>query len=208
MQINEKEYAIIREISNNHLPDQRKLAQNAGISLGLTNMIIKRLVNKGYVKVKQLNQKKIQYILTPKGFTEKARKSYDYIVKTVNVFKNIREYVVSLIREQINKGYRNFVVCGRGDIAELAVDILLGLSSQGIKYEVKNSTSPVTFESYRDEKQSGRTSTDIIKYLSEKGQFVPKTVARRIRPPLGKAYARCRPQKPQNRSSFETVTLV
>ena len=71
--ISEKEYAIIREIHKNHIPDQRTLATRTGISLGMTNIIIKKLIKKGYIKAKQLNQKKIQYILTPKGFTEKAR---------------------------------------------------------------------------------------------------------------------------------------
>ena len=44
------------------------------ISLGMTNLL-SRLVAKGYIRIRQLNKKKTEYILTPKGFTEKYHKS-------------------------------------------------------------------------------------------------------------------------------------
>ena len=83
--VSEKEFAVINEISNNHLPDQRTIADRAGISLGMTNLIIKRLIGKGYIKAKQLDKRKIQYLITPKGFSEKANKSYNFALKTINL---------------------------------------------------------------------------------------------------------------------------
>ncbi len=43
----------------------------------------KNAIKKGYVKALQLNRRKIQYMLTPKGFSEKAKKSYSYTVRTI-----------------------------------------------------------------------------------------------------------------------------
>ncbi len=42
MEITDKELTIIKEIANNHQPNQRGIAKNTGLSLGLVNLIIKR----------------------------------------------------------------------------------------------------------------------------------------------------------------------
>ena len=46
-EISEKEFAVIREISINRFPNQRTIATKTGFSLGLTNLIIKKLVKTG-----------------------------------------------------------------------------------------------------------------------------------------------------------------
>src|SRR5687767_9748398 len=52
---------------------QRSLASKLGIALGLTNIYLKRLVRKGYVKCVNIQSNRLQYLLTPKGITEKTR---------------------------------------------------------------------------------------------------------------------------------------
>jgi DNA-binding MarR family transcriptional regulator len=79
--IGERELRIIEEISQNQNLTQRKISHKLGLSLGMTNIILKRLASKGYIKVKGLNRRKVQYILTPKGFAEKTKKSYRYFLK-------------------------------------------------------------------------------------------------------------------------------
>ena len=81
--IGERELKIIEEISQDKNLTQRKISHRLGLSLGMTNIILKRLVSKGYIKVKGLDRRKVQYILTPKGFTEKTKKSYRYFLKTI-----------------------------------------------------------------------------------------------------------------------------
>ena len=120
MEISEKEFAVIREISNNHLPDQRTIATRTGISLGLTNLIMKRLVKMGYVKAKQLTSKKIQYILTPIGFKEKAKKSYNFTLKTINTVKTMREAIQGLIVKRNKAGITNFEIHGDSELADIA----------------------------------------------------------------------------------------
>ena len=97
MEITEKEFAVIKEISGNHLPDQRTISHRTGISLGLTNLIIKRLITKGYIKATQLNRKKIQYMLTPKGFSEKADKSYRFALKTITHFRMLKDNIQNIL---------------------------------------------------------------------------------------------------------------
>ncbi len=47
---------------------QRNLAKKLGIALGLTNLYLKRLARKGYIKLKTVPPKRIKYYLTLKGF--------------------------------------------------------------------------------------------------------------------------------------------
>ena len=114
-----KELKLILEISKNGNTTQRNLSKRTNLSLGLVNLILKRLVRRGYIKSKELDAKKVEYILTPKGFAEKARKSYAYIFKTIDMVKNIREEIKRIILKEYKNGNREFVVLGEGSLTDL-----------------------------------------------------------------------------------------
>lgn len=134
--IGDREHIVIEEISRNYDITQRKISKKLGMSLGMTNLILKRLTSKGYIKVKQLSGKKVRYILTPKGFTEKAKKSYRFILKTIDSLKNIKQEIQNLIMKEYGKGEREFVICGVGELATIAEIAFrdLGLKDVRIKY--------------------------------------------------------------------------
>jgi len=174
LNISEKEFAVIREISNNHLPDQRTIAIRTGISLGLTNLLIKRLIKKGYIKAKQLNQKKIQYLLTPQGFTEKAKKSYHFTMKTIHLFKNIKEKIQALILEEYKKGACRFCITGGNELADIAEFAANQLKDANINCtRLKDTATDENIASLIIESlENGSTkhSIDLMNYLSEAGQ--------------------------------------
>ncbi|MFH1778091.1 MAG: winged helix-turn-helix transcriptional regulator [Candidatus Omnitrophota bacterium] len=119
MQISEKEYAVIQELFNNHSPSQRTIAKNTGISLGMANIIIKRLVKTGYIKISGLNKGKIQYLLTAKGFAEKAAKTYNYTLRTVESLRIIKKKIQEVILYAYRKGVRNFFTQGKNELADI-----------------------------------------------------------------------------------------
>jgi DNA-binding MarR family transcriptional regulator len=172
MEISEKEFAVIREISNNHLPDQRLIATRAGISLGLTNLIIKRLIKKGYIKAKQLDRKKIQYLLTPKGFSEKAKKSYNFTLRTIGFFTTIREKLQELITSGCQKGAIEFAISGNDELADIVEFALKNMPDKTVKFSrnSKESTSDgkTLLTVYTAEKNY---SVDIMDTLVESGLF-------------------------------------
>lgn len=119
MGISEREFSIIKEIANNHHPSQRAMARKLGISLGLTNILIRRLVKKGLLKARQLNRRKVQYILTPEGFSEKAKKSYDYTLRTIDSLKRLKKGIQQIALREYDKGARDFTIVGRGELGDL-----------------------------------------------------------------------------------------
>jgi DNA-binding MarR family transcriptional regulator len=68
---------------------QRDLAQVAGTSLGMTNSILKRLAKKGWITIKKLNSRNIQYAITLDGLNEIVHRSYRYFKRTI---KNVVFY--------------------------------------------------------------------------------------------------------------------
>jgi DNA-binding MarR family transcriptional regulator len=70
-------------------PRQRDLAQVAGTSLGMTNSILKRLAKKGWITIKKINSRNIQYAITLDGLNEIIHRSYRYFKRTI---KNVAFY--------------------------------------------------------------------------------------------------------------------
>ena len=103
------EYIILENIydSSRQPLRQRDLAQIAGASLGMTNSILKRLAQKGWITVKKLNSRNIQYAITRDGINEIVHRSYRYFKRTIQnavYFKDILEDVVhQAMRNNINK---------------------------------------------------------------------------------------------------------
>jgi DNA-binding MarR family transcriptional regulator len=116
---------ILEEIEKDHSPRQRELAQKLNISLGLVNSFIKRLIQKGYFKVTMIPKNRIKYILTPKGFTEKTRLTYEYFKFSYHFYKDARLKLSEIFKDFSEKGVTRIVFYGMSDLSEIAYLSLL-----------------------------------------------------------------------------------
>ena len=117
--LEEREFELINIIGAQLGSNQRDLSRHLDLSLGLTNMILRRLIAKGYIRMRQLNKRKVEYLLTPKGFAEKTRKSIKYTLKTINSIGLIKERLKKIIRELYERGERKFFLLGDSDLVVL-----------------------------------------------------------------------------------------
>lgn len=117
--LNEREFELINIIGAQLGANQRDLSKQLDISLGMTNLLVRRLVAKGYIRIRQLNKKKTQYMITPKGFTEKYHKSIHYTLKTIRSIGLIRNQLNIIIQRLYYQGERVFFILGNSDLAEL-----------------------------------------------------------------------------------------
>jgi len=143
--VNEKELKVIEEISRETRLTQREISRRTKLSLGAVNIIIKRLMKRGMVKTRNLNPRKIEYIITPKGFTEKTRKTYNYVLKTVNLVKLVREEIAKIVLEEYNRGQKKFLILGNDDLADIIELALKGFDYERVQSiaEVKNKNAVV-----------------------------------------------------------------
>ncbi len=132
--IGERELKIIEEISQDRNLTQRKISHRLGLSLGMTNLILKRLVTKGYIKVKGLNRRKVQYILTATGFAEKTRKSYRYFLKTICLLQEMKKKIQHLVLMEYEKDETHFIILGDGELADIVELSLKGLNKSELEY--------------------------------------------------------------------------
>ena len=102
---------------------------------------------------------KVEYILTPKGLAEKAKKSYNYVLKTVNLVKLVREEIAKIVLEEYNKGQKKFVILGSDDLADIIELALKGFDYKRVAdaKEIKDNDAMVLIGKYSHDVSGLRT---------------------------------------------------
>ncbi len=94
---------ILRDISKNPCISQREIASRNGVSLGKANYVIRSLVDKGHVKVRNFrkseNKKGYMYLLTPNGVATKARLTVEYLRRKMDEYEKLRRELDELKQE-------------------------------------------------------------------------------------------------------------
>jgi len=126
--LNEREFELINIIGKRLGSNQRDLSQQLNLSLGQTNMLIRRLVAKGFIRISQLDKRKVQYMLTPKGMSENMRKAVKYTLNTINSFGLIKNNLKTILNEHYARGHRAFFVYSEPDLTALVEQTFLELS--------------------------------------------------------------------------------
>jgi DNA-binding MarR family transcriptional regulator len=132
--LGEKEFALIQAISKNPTLTQRGLSQTTGLSLGMTNLLIKRLARKGLIKVHQLDWKRTSYLLTFKGALEKSRKAYRYTLYTWRIFRQVLDNIETALRREYESGRREFWFVAQDELRDLLGEEIGGLSLDGARF--------------------------------------------------------------------------
>jgi DNA-binding MarR family transcriptional regulator len=130
----DNEVLILEEIEKNPNTTQRDLSEKTGLSLGMVNILLKRFIRKGFVKLERLNSKSFRYILTPEGFKEKSKKTIEYMKIYYRRTLLIKQKVERII--QTYGRNRTYVLFGKDkEMKEIIEGILKELR---VKYLTKN----------------------------------------------------------------------
>jgi DNA-binding MarR family transcriptional regulator len=113
------EMSLLEQIESDPDVTQASLATRLGVAVGTVNWHLKRLIAKGYIKVKRAERRKLRYIITPEGIAFRARLTVDYIEQSFLLYRSIRERVIHLLEEVRMAGYNQVCIEGDGDIADI-----------------------------------------------------------------------------------------
>ncbi len=129
-----RELKVLHELSTNRFSTQRFLAKKMGVALGLTNLMIRRCVKKGYIKIINIQKNRIQYLVTPQGIAEKTRLTYEYLEYSLHLYRGVREALRKTLEQVAASGGKNIVFLGPGEIAEISYLTMkeLGLNLTGV----------------------------------------------------------------------------
>lgn len=100
-----RELTLLEQIESDPDVNQSSLAAHLGVAVGTVNWLIKRMVDKGYVKVKRAQRKKLRYIITPAGMALRARLTVEYVERSFQLYRKMRQRVSRLLDELRDQGY-------------------------------------------------------------------------------------------------------
>jgi EPS-associated MarR family transcriptional regulator len=90
------QFEVLRKIQKRPNSSQRELAKQLGFSLGKLNYCLKALKLKGLVKINNFKNQKnklkyVQYVLTPKGISERTRLTINFMKKKMDEYDQLKK---------------------------------------------------------------------------------------------------------------------
>lgn len=108
---------------------QRTLSLRLGIALGLTNLYLKRLVRKGYVKCVTVAPNRLMYMVTPRGVARRVRLTYEFMKYSLDFYRDVRTHLRQTLPSDLGER-RRVAIYGTGDAAELVYLLLKDVGAE------------------------------------------------------------------------------
>ena len=97
---------LLRKLEGNPEYTQRELSQEMGVSLGKINYCMKKLIEKGWVKLSNFghnpNKSVYIYLLTPKGIEQKARLTFSFLKIKIKEYEMLKDEI-SILQQDSEK---------------------------------------------------------------------------------------------------------
>ena len=125
---------LLNELTSRPGITQRELSKRIGVALGLTNLMLRRLAKKGYIKIMGTKRSRIHYLITPQGILEKTRLTYEFIQYSMQLYGGVRRFLRERLAILARAGDRRILLYGTDELAEIAFLISqeIGLELVGI----------------------------------------------------------------------------
>jgi DNA-binding MarR family transcriptional regulator len=115
-----REFELLTAIGEGRPLTQRALSQRLGVALGLTNLYLKRVVSKGYVKISRVDRRRLGYLLTSRGIAERSRLTYEHMTYWASLYRRARATLREGLTPLLARGMQRIALYGTGEAAELA----------------------------------------------------------------------------------------
>ena len=110
---------ILEQVEAEPEVTQAALAARLGVAVGSVNWYVKRLVAKGFVKVAHLQRRRLRYLITSQGISEKTRLTLSYMEVSLRLYRQLRQQAGAVLEEARARGYDTVSVNGSDDAGEI-----------------------------------------------------------------------------------------
>ena len=91
-------FEVLRKIHKNPDASQREMANDLGFSLGKLHYCLQALKDKGLVKINNFKKKQdkityIQYVITPKGISERTKLTIDFMKRKMKEYEELKKEI-------------------------------------------------------------------------------------------------------------------
>ncbi len=129
---NYRELRLLEEVEHAPNVSQRRLASHLGIALGVTNVLLKSLARKGYIRIVRVKWKQWVYVLTPSGISRKVYLTLAYIDNFLDHYRRIRQLLRNDLKDLALSKEASIAIYGRTELTELAFLVLRDLGLKNI----------------------------------------------------------------------------
>ncbi len=116
---NHYDLGLLERIEQNPDATQASLALQLGVAVGTVNWHIRRLINKGYIKVRRAERRKLRYIITPEGISFRAHLTVDFIQNSMQIYRETRQQVLACLASVRMAGFSQVRLMGDGDLGDI-----------------------------------------------------------------------------------------
>jgi predicted transcriptional regulator len=140
--VKQHEYDLLTEIARDSMGTQANLSDRLGIAVGSVNWYIKRLINRGWVKVSHLNRTRLKYDLTSEGMAVLSQRALLYARDSLKVYGEYRKKAKTLVKELKEQGICSVYIDGDDEVVDIMRltcienEILLSDAPQGVALKV------------------------------------------------------------------------
>lgn len=128
-----KEFMILDLISKDVQITQRMMSDNLDVSVSMINEYLHKYEEKGYIKKELVAPKIIHYKITKKGIERKKLLNIHYLESSLSVYTSAKENIVNFLSQIINKGFKEVLFYGAGEVAEIILHVIHNDSSIPLK---------------------------------------------------------------------------
>jgi len=116
----QRDLLLLSELDRDGGATQRILALKLGVALGLTNLYLKRLAQKGSIKITAIPRNRTRYVLTAQGLAEKSRLTNQYVQYSLSYYREMRRRLKQMLTALDGTNGHRVAIYGTNELAELA----------------------------------------------------------------------------------------
>ncbi|PHS31943.1 MAG: hypothetical protein COA82_09780 [Alkaliphilus sp.] len=166
------EYFIMTEILDDENVSQRKLSKKLGLGLGTINVLVNKMIKEGLIKMEQVSQKQVIYMLTPAGMMEKTKKTINYIKSHYRAIHETKEKIKSILGELTLKHENIYILKPDDEMGNL-----IEVATAEYKAENKEQNVKIVNESFQYKSiKSQETNSSVLIYASEDYEIMKSLV--------------------------------
>ena len=147
----DSKYQIMSEIAENENISQRELSKKLGISLGSVNVLINKMIKEGLIKIEQVSQKQVLYMLTPVGIMEKTKKTVSYLKAHYRAIYETKERIKTLLSNMQQIYDEIFILSFKDEMGEI-IKVALDEYNSDDKNNIKLIYDKEEINIYKDKK--------------------------------------------------------
>jgi len=121
-----KELLLLEHIERNPDTTQKEIAEIISGATSMVNVYIDNLEEKDYLYRDYKSLKTIYYNITPEGIKRKNYLAITYLQELLELYRLAEESVENFLLGIENKGYKNILLYGAGEVAETILGVING----------------------------------------------------------------------------------